>query len=293
MPDKRLNTDVDNTAKRYVIRTVATGPLNSVNVVVDAAIWRPAFYTYPYYETDRPTPARFTIAGTGGIKAGIDGYVVRSNCGSIAWSGANSKTAFAKEQFWSEVEPIKVRLSLRRGRTCTMRQQSYNNRHSVGAPAVYGAYGRDAQGRPFEPEQMTGRVSMYPQALTPSAAETPIDNEVLTAFEFRIYEFETEEGYEYTFTTVVDPGEDVALELWQDGDLKESEAAPNEPEKVKLTYQATKTGTAYLVARGGIIGSLPWKGTYGLKYSRMLKTVCTPSGGGPVGASRGRGRRCG
>ena len=291
--------NVNNNHKRFVLRSVDLGADGQVDVDLDIAVWRPHFYTYPYWENMPPN--RFLASGRAATRDGVQGYFASAgNCGHIVQSDADDKIAFTNAAsghvFWSEVEPMRLTVTLRQGRdTCDVSVGSYNDSHDAGASIVTGAYGRDSAGRPFAPERPTARVSKHGTVLDPSESAVTLANESLAKFEFRIYEFEATIGYTYQFQTVLGQSDDVALEWWQGGQSLAS--ASDGPGSVTLTWTATESGTAHIVARNGIGTNrtdpnygLPWTGSYGLRYSktppprcklgddgRPVTTLCTPA----------------
>ena len=264
--------DVNNRYKRFLLRRVDVETVGQTDVVLDVAVWRPHLYTYSYIEDDFLPPDRFLVPGLAATREGVPGYFASTGgCGSIVKSGPNDEIAFAKEssgnRFWSEVEPMRLTVTLRDGReSCDVSVGSYNEHHEAGAIPVEGAYGRDAMGQPSRPGQLTARVSMNGTALSPSETAVTLAGQSLAKFEFRLYEFEAVAGHTYYFETEVELADDVVLEWWQGGQLLKS--AVDGPGSVTLTWTATKSGTAHIVARGGIISTSPWSGTYALKYRK-------------------------
>ncbi len=265
-----LTYGVNNPSKRFLLRSIDVEAEDQVDVDIDVAVWRPRLYTYDYKRN--PVPKRYSATGLAGTRDGVQGYFASAgDCGPIVTSDPGDQIAFTNvtsgRKFWSEVAPMRLTVTLEEGRnSCDVSVGSYNESYPPGAELPDGAYGRDAAGDPYEPQQLTARVSMYGTVLEPSASEAEIPNESLAAFEFRLYEFEAILGHTYEFKTAeVGEDDDVVLELWQGGQPLGSTA--NGPGPATLSWEAVASGTAHVVARGGV-GTTPWTGDYELKYRR-------------------------
>ncbi len=271
----QVEHDVNNQHKRFLLKSVKTSADGKTYVELDIAAWRPHLYTSGEFESHR-----HTTPGVAGTRDGVQGYYASAgDCGEVVVSGADDKIAFANttpnRTFWSEVEPMTLKVAIGKDdESCGVSVGTYNDSYPPGAELPNGAYGRDAAGDLYEPQQLTARVSMYGTALEPSVSEADISDESLAAFEFRLYEFEAIFGHTYEFETdEVGEDDDVVLELWQGGSPLTSTA--NGPGPAMLPWAATASGTAYIVVRGGINTDMadpefgqPWVGDYKLKYRR-------------------------
>ena len=287
----------------------ANSPVGRVNTHLQVLVYRPEFYRLaegPDYRKE--------LSGRARTRPGVTGYMIRSKC----VQDQRSQAATTRQLAYVVNDGAKnVSLAMVPGMSCEISVVTGNDAYPAGdAPA--GLYGREISvasidgvnqvvvgNRQATPEHPSTRVSM--------ASLGGSDVSVLGAldpYEVDVYMLTAKRGYTYRFCVDLNRdndcddrrtgdetmSEDVVVQVvGNDGIVTRSNGESVEDTRdgeADLEWTAGDNGTYALVVRAGTFcnGALdgeggPCTGDYRLEYDETLKTVCTLSGGGPVGTS--------